>query len=86
VDTGGSGDNINGSTASSYINAITGSYEFYYQTNFNFQAAANITASPFATSLLAVFESPSLAGVNFGQPFPPPTQAVGTIVAGSDPL
>jgi|GEM_PF-1014569 len=121
VDTGGSGDNINGSTASSYINAITGSYDFFYQVNFNAQAAP--ATGTLANSMLTVFKQPGLAGVNLGSAFPlaadgiiadadrnatvakgvtvvtrggnsngllkrviPPTQAVGTIVAGSDPL
>jgi hypothetical protein len=121
VDSGGSTDNINGSSASSYINAITGKYDFFYQVNFNAQTAP--ATGTLANSLLTVFKQPGLAGVNDGSVFPlaangiiadadrnatvakgvtvvsrggnsngllkpvlPPGQAVGTIVAGSDPL
>jgi hypothetical protein len=123
VDSGGAGDNLNGAVATSYVNAIDGSYDFFYQTNFNFRSLTDITGSPFATSLLTVLETSSLAGVNSGLAFPlaangiildadrnatvakgvtvvsrggnsaspvktvlPPTQAVGTIAVGSDPL
>jgi hypothetical protein len=121
MDTATANDNINGSVASSYINTIDGSYDFFYQVNFNAQAAP--ATGTLAYSLLQTFKLPGLTGVNSGLAFPlaangiiadgdrnatvakgvtvvsrggnsaapvkpvlPPTQAVGTIVAGSDPL
>jgi hypothetical protein len=127
MDLNNSSDNINGTVGSSYINVIDGSYDFFYQVNFNQRSGFNTSAPAnnvaFANSLKTVMQLPSLAGVNFGSQFPlatngivadadrnatvakgvtvvsrggnssgtvkpvlPPGQAVGTIVAGSDPL
>jgi hypothetical protein len=35
VDTGTASDNINGATATSYVNVVKGVYDFYYQNSFN---------------------------------------------------
>jgi len=37
VDTGASGDNINGSVGTSYVNATKGNYDYFYQPNFNYR-------------------------------------------------
>jgi hypothetical protein len=79
MDTGAAGDNINGAVASSYINTIGGSYDFFYQVNFNAQAAP--VAGTLAASMLAVFKQPGLTGVNSGLAFP---LAANGIIADAD--
>lgn len=73
VDTGATGDDINGSGAgagTSYINAIKGNYDFYFQNSFNIrnnlgaQAAAN--AAAFQTAMSAT----DFVGANSGVAFP----------------
>jgi hypothetical protein len=73
-------DNINGSTGSSYINVINGSYDFFYQVNFNersgFSTGAPANNVAFATGLKAALQSTSLAGVNAGVQFPLATNGI----------
>jgi hypothetical protein len=75
-----SADNINGSTGSSYINVINGSYDFFYQVNFNersgFSTGAPANNAAFAAGLKAAMQSPSLAGVNAGVQFPLATNGI----------
>jgi hypothetical protein len=73
-------DNINGSTGSSYINVINGSYDFFYQVNFNersgFSTGAPANNAAFAAGLKAVLQSPTLAGVNANAQFPLATNGI----------
>jgi hypothetical protein len=73
-------DNINGTTGSSYINVINGSYDFFYQVNFNersgFSTGAPANNAAFAAGLKAAMQSPSLAGVNAGVQFPLATNGI----------
>jgi hypothetical protein len=73
-------DNINGSTGSSYINVINGSYDFFYQVNFNersgFSTGAPANNAAFAAGLKAAMQSPSLAGVNANAQFPLATNGI----------
>jgi hypothetical protein len=80
MDANSSTDNINGTTGSSYINVINGSYDFFYQVNFNersgFSTGAPANNVAFANGLKAVLQSPSLAGVNSGVQFPLATNGI----------
>ena len=71
---------MNGVKGSSYINVINGSYDFFYQVNFNqrsgFSTGAPASNVAFASGLKAVLQSPSLAGVNFGAQFPLATNGI----------
>jgi hypothetical protein len=75
-------DNVNGTVGSSYLNVLDGGYEFFYQVNINAQSAAALTANggvnanSLAGSLLTVFQSPTLAGVNDGNQFPLATNGI----------
>jgi hypothetical protein len=73
-------DNINGSTGSSYINVINGSYDFFYQVNFNqrsgFSTGAPANNVAFANGLKAALQSPTLAGVNANAQFPLATNGI----------
>jgi hypothetical protein len=73
-------DNINGSTGSSYINVINGSYDFFYQVNFNersgFSTGAPANNAAFAAGLKAAMQTPSLAGVNAKAQFPLATNGI----------
>jgi hypothetical protein len=73
-------DNINGSTGSSYINVINGSYDFFYQVNFNqrsgFSTGAPANNVAFANGLKAALQSPTLAGVNSNAQFPLATNGI----------
>jgi hypothetical protein len=73
-------DNINGLTGSSYINVINGSYDFFYQVNFNersgFSTGAPANNAAFAAGLKAAMQTPSLAGVNSGAQFPLATNGI----------
>lgn len=73
VDTGASGDNINGNVGTSYVNAIRGGYDFFYQPNFNFRPSfynGGSNNAALAKSLLATFQSASLTGVASGKGYP----------------
>jgi hypothetical protein len=80
MDGNSSTDNINGSTGSSYINVINGSYDFFYQVNFNersgFSTGAPANNAAFAAGLKAVLQSPTLAGVNANAQFPLATNGI----------
>jgi hypothetical protein len=80
MDGNSSTDNINGTKGSSYINVINGSYDFFYQVNFNqrsgFSTGAPANNVAFANGLKAVLQSPSLAGVNSGTQFPLATNGI----------
>jgi hypothetical protein len=80
MDSGVNPDNINGPTESSYINVINGSYDFFYQVNFNersgFSTGAPAANASFAAGLKAVLQSASLAGVNAGVQFPLATNGI----------
>jgi hypothetical protein len=73
VDTGASGDNINGSSTTSYINAVKGNYDFFYQPNFNYRPSflnGGSNNAAIAKSLLTVFQSSTLPGVNSCAQYP----------------
>lgn len=73
VDTGTSGDNINGTTATSYINVVKGNYDFYYQNSFNTRTSTlsgNTVGDVFANEFKAVFNSSNLPGAASGLAFP----------------
>jgi hypothetical protein len=73
VDTGGASDNINGSVKSTYINAITGNYEFYYQPNFNYRNAwfsGTGGNTGIGKAILAAFQSSTFPGAASGLAFP----------------
>jgi hypothetical protein len=73
VDTGGASDNINGSVKSTYINAVTGNYEFFYQPNFNYRNAwfsGTGGNTGIGKALLAAFQSASFSGAASGLIFP----------------
>ena len=73
VDTGATGDNINGSVGTSYVNAIRGGYDFFYQPNFNYRPSfynGGSNNAAIAKSLLGVFQSASLTGVASGKGYP----------------
>jgi hypothetical protein len=66
VDTGASGDNINGNVATSYINAIKGNYDFFYQPNFNYRPwfyNGGTNNAALAKAFLATFQGSTFPGV-----------------------
>jgi hypothetical protein len=81
VDTGASGDDINGTVASSYINSIKGNYDFFYQVNFNYRPSfynGGSNNAALAKAILTTFQSNSFPGVASGLQYP--LAAPGTIV------
>ena len=81
VDTGGSSDNINGAVGTSYVNAILGDYDFYYQPNFNYRSSfygSGTNNAALAHAFLSTFQSDTLPGVASGLQFP--LAAPGTLV------
>jgi hypothetical protein len=81
VDTGGASDNINGSVKSTYINAITGNYEFFYQPNFNYRNtwfSGTTGNTGIGKAILAAFQSSSFPGAASGLAFP--AAAEGTLI------
>jgi hypothetical protein len=78
VDTGTTNDDINvavhtASTGTSYINAIKGNYDFYFQNSFNTRTgflAGNSVNAAFANEFKTLFGQASFAGANSGQAFP----------------
>ena len=73
VDTGTSGDDINGNVKTSYINAVKGNYDFFYQPNFNFRPSfynGGSDNAAIAKALLTVFQSSTLPGANSCLQFP----------------
>jgi len=81
ADTGTTGDNINGTSASSYVNAIKGNYDFFYQVNFNYRPSFYNSGSnnaALAKAILQTFQSNTLPGVASNLAFP--LAAPGTLV------
>jgi hypothetical protein len=73
VDSGGASDNINGSVKTTYINAITGNYEFFYQPNFNYRNtwfSGTTGNTAIGRALLAQFQSATFSGAASGTAFP----------------
>jgi hypothetical protein len=73
VDTGGGSDNINGAVSTSYINAIKGNYDFFYQPNFNYRPSfynGGSANAAVAKAFLTAFQSSSFPGVASSLQFP----------------
>lgn len=70
VDSGTAGDNINGPTASSYINVIKGQYDFYYQSSFNTRTTLAGQNLANANAFKAQYASATLPGAASGLVFP----------------
>jgi hypothetical protein len=85
IDTGTATDNINGTTSSSYTNAVTGAYDLVYQVSFNYRSgfltassAGNVTQPPAGSAPNVVLsyairnnlQANSLGGANSGKSFP----------------
>jgi hypothetical protein len=81
VDTGASGDNINGSVKTSYVNAVLGNYGFFYQPNFNYRPSFYGNGSnnaALAKAFLTTFQSSTFPGASSCLAFP--AAAPGTLV------
>jgi hypothetical protein len=81
VDSGTSSDNINGSVGTSYVNAIKGNYNFFYQPNFNFRPSfynGGSNNAALAKAILTAFQSNTFPGVASGLQYP--LAAPGTLV------
>lgn len=81
VDSGTTGDNINGNVGSSYVNAIKGNYDFFYQVNFNYRPSfynSGTNNAALAKAILNTFQSSSFPGVASNLAFP--LAAPGTLV------
>jgi hypothetical protein len=77
VDLANGVDDINGSNKSSYINAIKGGYDFFYQSNFNYRNAwfGSVSANTgIGKALLAVLQLASFSGAVSGLAFPAAAQ------------
>jgi hypothetical protein len=74
VDTGTTGDNINGGhgggSATKYTNAVLGTYDFFYQNSFNFRTNLTGDHLAFKNEVLADLQSSAIAGSNAGLAFP----------------
>jgi hypothetical protein len=73
VDTGTASDNINGTTATSYINAVTGNYDFLYQNSFNTRTGfltTNSVPAAFANEFKTIMSQPGFVGANANTGFP----------------
>lgn len=70
VDTGAAGDDINGAVASSYVNAIKGNYDFYYQNSFNTNSALAGQNLANANAFKAAMTAPLYVGADSGLAFP----------------
>jgi hypothetical protein len=73
VDLANGSDDINSAVKSTYINAIKGNYEFFYQPNFNYRNTwFNGTSgnTGIGKALLAQFQSSSFSGAASGLAFP----------------
>jgi hypothetical protein len=92
VDTGAAGDDLNGPTATSYVNAVKGSYDYYYQNSFNtrtgFLGTCTTGAPPvtipgcvFANQIKVTMTSPGFVGPDVGGKFP---QGVGGTLLDAD--
>jgi hypothetical protein len=71
VDTGATGDNINGTVATSYINVVKGNYDFFFQNSFNTRGAA-LVGQPLANAnaFKAQMQLPTFVGANCNCGFP----------------
>jgi hypothetical protein len=74
VDTGTTGDNINGphggGSATKYTNAVLGTYDFFFQNSFNFRTNLSGNNKSFKDEVLADLSKSSVAGANAGLAFP----------------
>jgi len=85
IDTGSGSDNINGSTSTSYTNAVTGAYDYVLQNSFNYRSGLLTASSPgtitqppagSAPNVVVAYavrnnlQAESLAGANSGKAFP----------------
>jgi hypothetical protein len=85
IDTGTGSDNINGSTSTSYTNAVTGAYDYVLQNSFNYRSGLLTASSPgtitqppagSAPNVVVAYavrnnlQAESLAGANSGKAFP----------------
>jgi hypothetical protein len=86
VDTGTAGDDINGTTATSYINVVKGNYDYYFQNSFNTRTGVltgTSTGGLFANEFLTVMSQPSFVGAFSGTAFP--AAVPGTLVDADSP-
>jgi hypothetical protein len=70
VDTGASGDNINGTVATSYINVVKGNYDFYFQNSFNTRGTLAGQNAANAAAFKAQMTLATFVGANAGVGFP----------------
>ena len=73
VDTGTAGDDINGTTATSYINVVRGNYDYYYQNSFNTRAgflAGTSANALFANLFKQTMTTAGFVGADTGGQFP----------------
>lgn len=85
IDTGGTGDNVNGTGGTKYTNVVTGAYDYVLQNSFNYRsgfmtasAPGTITHAPtgapanvaFAYGMRNGLQAESLAGAHAGTAFP----------------
>ena len=73
MDTGTAGDDINGTTATSYINVVRGNYDYYYQNSFNTRAgflAGTSANALFANLFKQTMTSAGFVGADTGGQFP----------------
>jgi hypothetical protein len=78
VDSGGASDNINGAVATSYINVVKGTYDFYFQNSFNTRTTLANPGLGFANAFKAQMTAVSFVGANAGAGFP--TALSGTLI------
>ncbi|HXW74488.1 MAG TPA: hypothetical protein VEK10_06715 [Steroidobacteraceae bacterium] len=73
VDTQGASDNINGTVATSYINVVTGAYDFFYQNSFNTRSGVIGGSTPgdlVAAQVEATMQAAGFVGANSSKSFP----------------
>jgi len=73
VDTGGASDNVNGTVATTYVNAVTGAYDFFYQNSFNTRAnflAGTGNGAIMANVVQSTMQAAAFVGPNDSQAFP----------------
>jgi hypothetical protein len=78
VDTGAVGDNINGTTATSYVNVVKGYYDFYFQNSFNQRSTLAGNPLAFANAFKTQMTLATFVGANAGVGFP--TAVSGTLL------
>ena len=67
LDSGIGSDNINGTTATTYSNVVTGAYDFAYQNSFNARTA---TPTGWTAAIKSALQSPGVSGAAANQKFP----------------